>query len=476
MDSPADRDRALFHEILVKYASSATQHEALAESLANLTKIDAQIDELLATRDLERARVAVLKHATSALRQFPAEILLQIFSLAKDDADSIFGPANPHHQTVIRLASVCVQWRHTANAAAELWGGKITLPATKTSSSYVTLTKKILRRSSPHPLHIVLRGEYYSPPINPDIVKAVLAVADRWQKIKIDFDIRPWLKGVLPPRDKLEAVTIDLSSSSPGPMFSMFLPAPRLTDLNVTVRACSPDLMRMLSQCAGLRKLELSLELWTADDLPLRSMLMTLACLEELDLSFSGLDKPAATAAPFFASFVFPKLHKVQVSFYDEDAEDEHGDFDDTFVQFLRRCPAVASLYIGRSSMDDITLDRILFSVPALESLTLFLCWECIGHLFFHRLTYRPADPAPFLPRLRSINLSFIGGYPLKDAKTMILSRWWSDAELARLSVTPPVERLHTVCIAVTEDGHENRLPEKLFNRLSGEGLEIWVC
>ncbi|KAJ7059891.1 hypothetical protein C8F01DRAFT_989045 [Mycena amicta] len=485
-----------FYEILARAAAPGFERQSrflLVEAEATLTQIEAQIQTLLYARDRQRARVAALKYAVAPVRMLPADILTEIFL-------NVVKPPSRSKQVkrALNVSGVCAYWRQLALSTPRLWDMPMILDASSVSPEYAAVTNDILERSSPHPISLALVMADDTKPISSVLLKTVTAFVHRWGKIDVDFDILPFLK--LVPAQTLHHLTsasFKLLRGTRGPPSALFLDAPRLSglylsirdlsidtlpfpwsqlmELNLTIRPFSPLLISTISQCTSLRDLRLNAVAWRPGGLPPVSHVVILPHLKSCALRIvQQEDGDLCTFTPFFAQFGFPMLQSLELRV---DMDDEEAFLGDAFAPFLGRCPSLEHLRILFCDMGSDALGNILLNVPSLKTLELSYCQYCVDHAFFERLTYRPMEStAPAAPCLQKIKLEAAGDdYDEESIREMILSRWWSDEALQALPAAPLVARWTD--ISVYEYGSEECSKDfaAAMNELRAQGLRVDV-
>ncbi|KAJ7060008.1 hypothetical protein C8F01DRAFT_1231806 [Mycena amicta] len=482
MDGSEPSRMDTFYEILARAAAPGFERQSrslLVEAEATLTQIEAQIQTLLYARDRQRARVAALKYAVAPVRMLPADILTEIFL-------NVVKPPSTSKQVkrALNVSGVCAYWRQLALSTPRLWDMPMILDVSSVSPGYAALTNDILERSSPHPISLTLVMADDTKPISAALLKTVIVFVHRWGKIDVDFDILPFLK--LVPAQTLHHLTsasFKLLRGTRGPPSALFLDAPRLsglclsirdlsidtlpfpwsqlTELNLTIRPFSPLLISTISQCTPLR------------DLRLNAVAFHLSRMWSF-CHISSQDGDHCTFTPFFAQFGFPTLQSLELRV---DMDDEEAFLDDAFAPFLGRCPGLEHLRILFYDMDSDALGNILLNVPSLKTLELSYCQYCVDNAFFERLTYRPMEStAPAAPCLQKIKLEAAGDdYDEESIREMILSRWWSDEALQALPAAPLVARWTD--ISVYEYGSEECSEdfEAAMSELRAQGLRVDV-
>ncbi|KAJ7635864.1 hypothetical protein B0H17DRAFT_961391, partial [Mycena rosella] len=94
--------------------------ELIAESRANIARIESQIKDLERLRAREYSIITALKLIIAPVRTLPSELLGSIFTLALDvgsDGDWVAASI----KDVLVLSQVCTHWRQAALATPQLW-------------------------------------------------------------------------------------------------------------------------------------------------------------------------------------------------------------------------------------------------------------------------------------------------------------------------------------------------------------------
>ncbi|KAJ7057550.1 hypothetical protein C8F01DRAFT_319381 [Mycena amicta] len=480
-----------FYDILARAAAPDFERQSrslLVEAEATLAEIEAQIQTLLYARDRQRARVAALKYAVAPVRMLPADVLTEIF------LNVVKRSTSKQVKRALRVAGVCAYWRQLALSTPRLWDMPMILDASSVSPAYAAVTNDILKRSSPHPISLTLAVRDETKPTSSALLKTVIAFVHRWRSINVNFDILPFLESVpAQTLHHLTSATFDLLSGTEGPPSALFVDAPRLsglclsirdlstlrfpwsqlTELNLTIGPSSPLLLGTIGQCTSLCDLRLDAAAWKAGDLPPLSDMVILAHLKTCVLRITQQeDGDLCTFTPFFAQFAFPTLQSLEIHM---EMDDEEAFLDDAFAPFLGRCPSLELLWIMSCDMDSDALGNILLHVPSLKTLELFYCQYCVDTAFFERLTYRQTGFTPTAaPCLQKVILYGVGdNYDEECIREMILSRWWSDETLQALPAPPRVARWENISVFdyASQDCSEDF--EAAMNELRAQGLGV---
>ncbi|KAF7288374.1 F-box domain-containing protein [Mycena chlorophos] len=495
-------DSASFYDIVAAFAPPGLERQArvlLAEAEAALARIETQIKALTVARDFQRGRIAALKYAMSPIRLLPSDILAEIFLDTIDVSRGLHyrsaSLSNLAFMPVLRLASVCAHWRQLAVCDPRMWRGEISLKVANVSATYIEITGLMLQRSSPHPLDLTLgvKDRSKSPAFSTEVLSAVLGCAQRWKSLRIETNVLHLLKAPLPRLERLERVLVELVSRSTDMTTSFLLDAPLLAHARITLNHLEKiplpwtqlvelvltsgdnpsSILTILSGCTALRTLELNMIAWDGDAGVLQHPFV-IPNLHQLSVNFMQPDSGDGTTAPFFANLTSPALRQLKVTFEFLD----NGPLDPEFISFLRRSPELQSLSITECDMDSAFLSTILLNTPSLESLNLACCFSCLGQEFFQRLTYTngATNSFPAAPRLREIDLeSCRGDFREEDVMDMVLSRWWTDAQLAALPTPPLVARWNDISISTVDGMQKTDEFKAWINNRCEEGLKLYI-
>nr|GAT43167.1 predicted protein [Mycena chlorophos] len=502
MDASA-LDSASFYDIVAAFAPPGLERQArvlLAEAEAALTRIDTQIKALTVARDFQRGRIAALKYAMSPVRLLPSDVLAEIFLDTIDVSRNLQYSSAPLSNLgltpVLRLASVCAHWRQLALCDPRMWRGDIRLNVANVSATYCEIAGLMLQRSSPHPLDLTLgvKDHRYKPPaFSMEVLSAVLGCAQRWKSLRIETNVLHLLKAPLPRLERLERVFVEIVSRSTDPTTSLLLDAPLLAHARITLNHLekiplpwtqlvelvltngdnTSSILNILSECTALRTLELNIIAWDNDAGVLLNPFV-ICNLHQLSVNFMQPDSGDGTTAPFFANLTSPVLQQLKVTFEFLD----NGPLDPEFISFLRRSPQLQSLSITECDMDSAFLSTILLNTPSLESLQLACCFHCLGQEFFQRLTYTngATNSFPAAPRLREIYLeSCRGDFREENVMDMVLSRWWTDAQLTALPAPPLVARWNDISISTVDGMQKTDEFKAWISSRCEEGLKLYI-
>ncbi|KAJ7057545.1 hypothetical protein C8F01DRAFT_319351 [Mycena amicta] len=459
----------------------------LVEAEATLAEIESQIQTLLYARDRQRARVAALKSAVAPVRMLPADVLTEIFlSVVKRSTSK-------RVKRALRVSAVCADWRQLALSTPRLWDMPMILNVCNVSPGYAAVTNDILERSSPHPIAITLVIGDVTKPISSALVKTVIAFVHRWRSINVNFDLLPFLQSVpAQTLHHLTSATFNLLAETTSPPSALFLDAPRLSDLRLSIHDLStlafpwsqltelnlsigpsPLLLGTIGQCTSLCDLRLNAVAWKDGDLPLVSHAVILAHLKTFVLMIVQEDSYLGTFTPFFAQFTFPTLQRLEIRLA---MDDEEAFLGDAFAPFLGRCPSLDYLRISSCDMDSDALEDILLNVPSLKTLQLSSCPYCVGNAFFERLTHRQTGFTA-APCLKKVVLSEVGDdYDEECIREMILSRWWSNEALQTLPAPPRVARWRNISVLNYASQGCSEDFEAAMNELRAQGLRVYVA
>ncbi|KAJ7286332.1 hypothetical protein C8J57DRAFT_1118959 [Mycena rebaudengoi] len=428
----------------------------IQESKSNILDIDAkiahlnsQIRDLLCLRQLEREKIAMLRVVVAPIRRLPTELLTDIFLLSVKDY--VFFGADCR-LAVLRLSHVSPYWRQVAHSAPRLWTFRVTLqPKTKPTEDYLSSTKAWMERSSPLPVSVHVATSLPTVDLA-GLMDVLLSVVNRWKTLNMaskSLQSFPQL-----PSDtfsSLEEVYLSgMDADMSGSNMQAFATAPRLRNVTLIpqigsvpmpwaqltklhINDQSPSRCRsILWLCQSIVSARITTCAWGT--LPSSPTKHNLPFLTHLITSFATLpDDSSGHVAPLFDSLCLPKLESFQLNM--------HPDLPwpaDSLPQFLQQSPFVQDIQLD-ADLDAVELAQFLRHAPSVMRLTLSSCSGDTDH-FFEVLQHRDSDILPLVPRLDFLDIS--GDGALEMMETSIRSRWWSDAQLLVLAVSPRVARL----------------------------------
>ncbi|KAJ7166384.1 hypothetical protein C8R43DRAFT_1061225 [Mycena crocata] len=469
--------------LLGQSATSGFERQAkslIRASEENVARIDSQIRDLVRLRERERGFITALKLVIAPIRKLPAELLVQIF------LDAVNPPyySRQVHKRVLVICQVCAHWRELACTTPQLWTWTLPNKNKKTTPEvYIALAKIFLERSAPLSIPVS-----FNPDAAP-LEDAIFGVASRWKTLSWQNTGVSRLRRL--PMDTLQAleeVDFRIYNQDPTPPIKAFLGAPRLRKValavrhtvlfpmpwsqltHLTVSEKSPQLcLDILLQCTNIVTASFTdMNSWI--DEPASRPLVTLPWLESLDARF-GMS-PGYHLISFFAPLNLPVLKKLSI----------HADLDDewssaVFTAFQRRCPNLEDLMLHSCSLDAEDLIAVLRNAPNLVDLDLDFCMHCVDDSVLELLQYSAQQTTHLVPRLRQFSASFAGGnFQETVFKEMILSRWWSDAQLRALPVPPLVARWEVIHVWRGEDDDHEEISASFkatMKRLQAEGLLV---
>ncbi|KAF8208537.1 hypothetical protein K438DRAFT_1812397 [Mycena galopus ATCC 62051] len=412
-------------------------------------------------RDRQRADVAALS-SISPIRALPVELLAEIFKLTIHDPT--------HIKDAFRVSQVCADWRQIAQSTPQLWTGPIRVDLRTRSHDldqvYVDGLKAWLTRSAPLPVPISFIPEYTN--ISPRVLEVVLTLAPRWRslevgkfwehKISIPLSLVTQLAGgSLDCLEELDLAGRFVEDVDPSSIIS-FATVPRLRKLNMSIHPqihvpwaqlndltlgyTSPDIaLDTLAQCPNLTRASICTGGWTGIPEAGRDIL-SFSHLHTLTVSFVG-ERRIGPLTPFFDCLSTPALAELCLDFGNmmdngESWTDRH------FTGFQLRAPDITCLQLDYSILTSAQLRTALRHAP------------CLTHLGLTRSRYRVDDALaeltfaeneidPLVPRLHHLDLQLEDGYRHNFTslilESMIVSRWWTDAQLVARLVPPAVAR-----------------------------------
>ncbi|KAJ7644621.1 hypothetical protein FB45DRAFT_1053330 [Roridomyces roridus] len=436
---------------------------------ANIARIESQIRDLELLRDRERGFVAALKQIAAPIRKVPAEVLLRVFRTVFDmqwelqtSLHTLWAdPDCPRDRLkrVVTVSHVCAHWRRLT-------------PLTRISKPQKLSSSVVLDGESPEGSHL------------PEIV---YNSAPRWSSL--DFRDAS-LSGLsnLPVDTFKELLTVTLrSSKTPMPFFEpirAFLRAHRLHTVHLEV--ASPDRYHMpWSQLAHLTTHDVDGNPQTFVNLLIQCTNLVEACFGEMvpwdqpppnSSSSTPVQLPRLKSlllhfksdglvTPFFARLALPALEGLYIEAAD-------------FTPFLRRSPISGKLNITNILLTPENVVALLTHSTSLVDIHLEFCCdgtECLDAAL-ECLVYSDANAVHIAPRLGRI--AIIVENPPGDEEILeraIVSRWWTDPELAAMPIPPLVARWESFYIWSNREEEYNEDFSSKITQLKQEGLQITI-
>ncbi|KAJ7024332.1 hypothetical protein C8F04DRAFT_1132179 [Mycena alexandri] len=465
-----------------KMTDSLDSGGSIAECESKISSIDAQIAKLQSLRAIERNKLGKLKYHSTPLHVLPLEMLSEIFKFFVVAADNDLADNEivvvPH---AALLSEVCHYWRQVALGLPSLWSELTIGVVERPEEKHIQGIRAWLARSSPLPLSIYLFWDLEDHIESESaVINEIVGVKSRLKSLRIGGMVG---NGRQPPTmaigalmgDPLPALQtlrlddsielewaadaadarIDLSAVAPHLRTVVFpedylnlfdnVPWPQFKDLKFFTAI--DDTFDILRQSRNIEQLEIRTIQWGyGEDTSLAYGQPTLALPVlrhfSLELEFSTTDI-IGEILPLFHCLACPALTSFRMHFeLDSEALWNHQEF----ALFQSRSPHIQHLELSNAMLDSADLTSMLRFSPALKSLILASCNECIDDAFLQALEYREsdADAEPHAARLEV--LSWIGlRHKFHDSvlEGMLRSRC--------LTVTPPskiarLKKVHIDC------------------------------
>ncbi|KAF7288371.1 hypothetical protein HMN09_01400000 [Mycena chlorophos] len=462
MDSDSSLLRNDFYDVLVRLTAPDFTESQVKPTLdaanAELAQLDTQIADLTFARNRQGRRVAAIHYAMSPLRMVPSEVLTQIFRATIDARmRKLTQRSNQNFKNILRLASVCSHWRQVVISDPRMWTLPLRVNLSKRSTSYAEMVGLMIQRSSPHGVQFFLVATQKKR-ISPSLFAAVMHCVERWERIKITFNILPLLQSCSSSPKILRFADICLPPSSKGPSSTFFanaaglknvklpmqdlaelpMPLAQLTRLRLYRCRKASSLLRTLSQCHALQRLTLDTTGWKSA-MQSSTVVVTLPRLLAFQLEVRQDNDDDEVLTRLFENCTFSALRELCIK-----AEIEcSAPLGPAFPSFLSRCPKLLELEIAHTIDDSGALEAMLPHLPALRTLRICCCSDCTHLSFVERFIYRESESAHCAPCLTNVILDFsqaqyegldFGG---EAVHSLVRARWWVDAERADF-ITPP--------------------------------------
>ncbi|KAF7357474.1 F-box domain-containing protein [Mycena sanguinolenta] len=417
----------------------------IEESEREIISLQSQIDALVESRDSHRARVCALKYIVSPIHSLPVELLAEIFDLAIED--------ETHIQDTHRISHVCSDWRRVAHSTSQLWTRPLQAKLWKTGSAMDGL-KAWLACSEPMGVHISLISALKD--VERGMFEEVLRVAHRL--VSLEFPVThgtpSWLVRELAQSqlDSLEELQLRVANwIDPAMTFTtvprlrklslirfprvpqILVPWAQITDLTLSENTHDVT-FGILALCPNLVVASITTYGWS-DRPEIQPHTLVVSQLRFLTLHSKAEYK---YITPFFTRLSTPLLQSIRVDF--RDGKCPYWTPTD-FTVFQLRAPNITRLEFANS--DYFSLEAALRSSPSLTHLTLTSCTgsAASADAFISALHYEDGVP-PLVPWLHTLIVRTQTSYFTEDTLArMVVSRWWTDAELASLGALPAVAR-----------------------------------
>ncbi|KAJ7292757.1 hypothetical protein C8J57DRAFT_1490247 [Mycena rebaudengoi] len=433
--------------------------ELIREAETNIARLDSQIRDLECLRDKERGVIASLRMVLVPIRKLPVELLREIFMLSVEHRPSWMIVQSI--KEILGLSQVCAHWRRVAHNTPRLWTSCLRFrPSKPLSDTHVAGTKLWLERSTPLPLEIDIYSSLETRVIAP-LMDTVLSVAHRWKSLELVVQTMDVLEQITPGTLKeLDTLSVRCTAADPYTIITPFLSAPRLRHVELGV----PYVRCILLPWAQLIHVTLTFALAPHMAVDILSQCTSI----DLELKLSTED--GDSLVPIFQRFRLPALKNLTVDF--EQVAEDYGDWPAAAVkEFQLRCPDIEDITITFCTLTSEELKTLLVHAAQLVRLYLEYCRECIDDEFFSALRYSESDPVHLAPKLEDLYLEVVGSHFEEESlKTMIKSRWWTDAELLAMPSPPAVARWESVNY---RGGGYEELDAEFVANFSSEGLKL---
>ncbi|KAJ6507939.1 hypothetical protein C8R47DRAFT_62853 [Mycena vitilis] len=466
---------------------------------ANIEQLTTQIRELSVMRDRERSILATLRLMVVPIGKLPTELLVEIFKSVVTDPPNAMNPTSsrwgyrPDPQAALRktlcLSQVSPYWRQIVHHSRQLWAqGVIDIRlGREMTDRYLDGLETLLCRSNPLPISVSVVRDAKTQNRNPSkatttIPRILIPTAHRWQSLSFRLKSFVAFKD-LPPAtfEALETLSIEDFSKQTEPIvvfqrsprlrsftlntyhaplakIGLFhLPWSQLTHLDVddvSLGGCRSALL----QCHNVVSANFTTSFeWDLASSPTEAPATTLPFLTQLTLDFWGESNPNEIhgTEAFILPLVLPSLLTLTMQF---DCSEGSERWPTTvFSAFQRRSPKIEEIAIHFCDINSEEMITLLRHGPALKTLELEDCWECIGDGFFEALQYKAADSTPLAPKLQNIAFSGVGmDFEPGVLEAAIRSRWWKDVRLPPGGTPPRVSRLNSVVVSCSMDGTDD--------------------
>ncbi|KAF7330856.1 F-box domain-containing protein [Mycena venus] len=485
-----------------RQSSKADIERFIVESELKVISLESQITSepqstaLVELRDRERSTIAALRYLIAPIYSIPIELLVEIFELAiREDSEEVL----LYIKDTFLISHVCSDWRRVAHCTPRLWTGHIHVnPGCRDSEQvYAHGLKAWLARSAPLPVSISLSGTGTSR-LSPRILEEVLEISPRWRSLRLQSQSPSSLARRIAAcnLDSLEELDLGTIYETPSDLDSgsilVFSPAARFRKVSMAIDSDSPHVSMpwaqlthlalhyrssiihdILGQCPNL--VSVSIRTPGSPLLPeaRRDTPFALNHLQTLSLVFSESAEPFM---PFLDCLSAPALQKLCLDFGQVPTEVESEWTEARFTTFQLRSPNINQLELTHSYLTSEDLWAALRHAPRITHLKLVGCDLCFDDTLIDALHYKDGIE-PLVPRLHNLVLEKMGKsiFAPDNFVDMIVSRWWTDAQLASYSTPPPVARWTSVKLG--ETFNLNRPSNERFVRsiedLRRNGLDI---
>ncbi|KAK7005836.1 F-box domain-containing protein [Favolaschia claudopus] len=385
--------------------------------------------------------------------KLPTELMVEIFMLAISST-----PAWPRVlKHILSLSQVCALWREIVVGSPKIWAQSVVevcLDYKQRSVSSKDYLETIFHRSAPHSISVsFICGNKDAPTVHPKIntdaiARAISNSAPRWKSLTVGGNYPGWatvdapllnlqtLKitaGSLPPTlpscPNLRRLTIaDTGVNGSSTVDLTPIPLANLTHIDLESFDLA-SLLSILRQCEKVVTASLATKLYTWSQVDVNMLydgpVTVLSSLTHLKLKFSRGEPQWKLIGPFFAPLALPSLRTLRLSFNRSAGIPWPVE---AFTTFQMRAPQLSDLCLSGTWITAAQLIGVLRLAPALTSLSLICCPECVKDAFFLALTEGPTSARQLVPQLTFLYLrdvrSEFGNDKLDAA---IRSRGWSE-------------------------------------------------
>ncbi|KAJ7644602.1 hypothetical protein FB45DRAFT_1021360 [Roridomyces roridus] len=454
--------------------------QLIAASEATIAHLEAKISD-------EEAILTHLRSTIAPIRNLPPDLLSRIFLLSVSDADMYSREITAR----LTLTRVCARWRRVAHTTPQLWAvAAPTYYSKHPTKNYFTGLRSWMERSAPLPLPVSLHCPH--DPVAAGLIMDTLCTeAHRWSYADLTLPSLLCLARI-PPRSLEQLTGMSLvirgeadSDDEVDPIeIIAFSHTPQLRDLDLNIpfpdrlpipwsQLLGPNLhappsacLNILERCPALTAVVIEMEGWeTLPDLLSRAM-TTIVGLTTLELDLS---ERTGHFIPLFACLTLPELHELELKL----SEDLVWDTAE-LSRFLLRSPKLYRLSIDNSKLDADDLLAVLRSSPSLAKLEMYSCEHCITDAVMTALRYSESDAVHLTPKLQELMLECVGDhFDPENLATTIVSRWWSDEQLAAMPSRPAVarwEKIHISVDAELDDDEDDHFTRAFWDKLSRAG------
>nr|GAT57596.1 predicted protein [Mycena chlorophos] len=448
----------------------------LALARANLSKLEAQIEDLVARGCYPAATslIGSIQPLLSPIHKLPAEVLSRIFLFAcgPRNAESMWAmgglcslsPSLAAFTTAVRISHVSSAWRSAALDTPRMWATALPmregiLDSASWGAKNAVLAREIFPRSRSVPLPLL-----YPFRLDISVHGQISKILPRVDSLYLhDRGLFGWLmNNGCPVLQELRSLFVRLTRFPDAttrrlrvPQVAAFLTAANLTQVHINVFLPLPwsQLQKLnlnwattpastcnqaLSQCTSMVEVQVSLPASSIDEvspgpvdrhiLP-RAKIFTAFFIAVLNASIK----------PFLQCLALPSLTRLALHFDDWEQETWPVTTHLEVKQFLLHSPQLEDLALSYCTLNATELCEILALTPSLHTLCLTFSGQAFTTTLIERLIYSngpDANPADVLvPRLRVLT---VGREDIDPAHVdegqllrMIESRWSNPESVA---------------------------------------------